>query len=51
MFDVGLGELLVITFLAIVILGPKRCVEVFREAGKWLKKLEAFWNDAKRTLE
>jgi Sec-independent protein translocase protein TatA len=48
---VGLGELLVIALVAVVVLGPKRCADVFREVGKLLKKIEAEWNDAKRTLQ
>lgn len=51
MFDVGLGEFLLIVLVAVVILGPQRSAGVFRELGKWFRKLEAEWNDAKRTLE
>lgn len=47
MFDVGLGELLIIAFVAAVILGPTRCIKIFREAGKWLKKIETEWKTLK----
>ena len=44
MFGIGLGELLLITALGIVILGPKRCADLARSAGK-------LWGKAQRELE
>lgn len=51
MFDVGLGELIVILFLATVLLGPERCVKLAKDLGAWIKKIEANWNETSRTLK
>lgn len=50
MFDIGLGELLVIGLVAVFFLGPERSKKLFAEVGKWLKKIEAEWTAAKKEL-
>jgi len=51
MFDIGLGELAIIAFVALIFLGPGRCTRLFGKAGRWLKKIEAEWDNARKTLE
>ena len=51
MFDVGLGELIVILFLATVLLGPERCVRFAKDLGTWIKRIEARWNETSQSLK
>jgi len=50
MFDMGLGELLLVIIVAIFMFGPERCTRLFREAGRVWSKIEADWKDMKRTM-
>lgn len=40
MWDVGLGELLVIALVAVVFVGPERLPELARQAGRFLHSLK-----------
>ena len=51
MLDIGFGELLVVVLVAIVMLGPDRCIKLFREAGKVWKRIETQWKDVKNTID
>ncbi len=50
MFDIGLGELLIVGLVAFLFLGPERLKKFFSELGGWLKKIEAQWTAAKKEL-
>jgi sec-independent protein translocase protein TatB len=39
MFDIGVGELLVILIVAVVVIGPKDLPLAMRTAGRWIGKL------------
>ena len=39
MFDVGVGELLVILIVAVVVIGPKDLPLAMRTAGRWIGKM------------
>lgn len=39
MFDVGIGELLVIIIVAVVVIGPKDLPLAMRTAGRWIGKM------------
>lgn len=43
MFDIGLGELLMIGLVAVLFLGHERSKKLFTEFGGWLKRIEALW--------
>ncbi|WP_119727424.1 sec-independent translocase [Thermomonospora amylolytica] len=50
MFDVGLGEMLVLVVLALVIFGD-RLPQVAAQAGRTLRQLRMMANNAKRDLQ
>lgn len=39
MFDIGLGELVVIAFVAVLVFGPDKLPELLRQAGTLLRQL------------
>ena len=39
MFDIGVGELLVIVIVAVVVIGPKDLPLAMRTAGRWIGKM------------
>jgi sec-independent protein translocase protein TatB len=39
MFDIGVGELLVILIVAVVVIGPKDLPLAMRTAGRWIGKM------------
>ena len=39
MFDIGIGELLVIVIVAVVVIGPKDLPLAMRTAGRWIGKM------------
>ena len=51
MFGIGTGEMVVIAVIAVLILGPERCIESFRKAGKILRHIRAEWADAKSAID
>ncbi|MBR9812823.1 twin-arginine translocase subunit TatB [bacterium] len=42
MFDIGFAELLVLSIIALVVLGPERLPEAARAVGRWAGKARAF---------
>lgn len=42
MFDIGFAELLVLSVIALVVLGPERLPEAARAVGRWAGKARAF---------
>ena len=50
MFGVGLSELLVIAFVAVVVFGPEKVPVLAKQAGAMLRKLRDFANDARDDL-
>ncbi len=45
MFNIGMGELLVIVVLLLVVLGPERLPQVMREIGKYAYQLRMIVNE------
>ncbi len=41
MFDVGIGEMLVIAIVGLLVFGPDRLPEMARQAGRWVRDLRA----------
>lgn len=51
MFDIGFWELVLITTVALLVVGPERLPGVARETGKWIGKLKRFIYHARREIE
>jgi len=50
MFGVGLPELAVIAFVAVLVFGPDKLPEFARQAGRMARKAREFANDARDEL-
>lgn len=50
MFGVGLTELAVIAFVAVVVFGPDRLPDLARQAGRFLRQLRHMANSARDDL-
>jgi sec-independent protein translocase protein TatB len=48
--NIGTGELLFLVLLAILIIGPRRTVELSRQAGRLLSRLQMEWRNVQREL-
>ena len=51
MFDVGLGEWLVIALVALVVLGPERLPEAARLIGRTVRRVRSHWSSLHHALE
>lgn len=51
MFDIGFSELVAVSLIGLIVLGPKRLPEVARTAGRWMGQLRRFITDVKQDLD
>jgi sec-independent protein translocase protein TatB len=51
MFDIGLSELLVISLVTLVVMGPERLPETVRTISLWIGRFKQAFNNARRELE
>jgi sec-independent protein translocase protein TatB len=51
MFDIGISEIMIIAFVALIVLGPERLPKAARLAGFWVRKARAQWYAVKAELE
>lgn len=51
MFDIGFWELVIIALVALVIVGPERLPKLAHDAGRLLRKIRSFIQNAKREVE
>lgn len=51
MFDLGLQELIVIFFVALLVFGPKKLPELARTLGKWMTEVRRGFYQAKSQIE
>ena len=50
MFDIGLSELMVIAFVAVVVVGPEKLPELARQAGRFLQRAKVLATHARDEL-
>jgi len=51
MFDVGFPELILVSVIALLVLGPERLPEALRTMGLWLGRLRRSFNTVKAEIE
>ena len=51
MFDVGFSELLLLSIIGLVVLGPERLPKVARTLGGLTRKARSSWLNLKRSIE
>ena len=51
MFDVGFAELLLLSVIGLLVLGPERLPRVARTLGGFVRKARRSWMSLKRTIE
>ncbi len=51
MFDVGFAELLLLSVVGLLVLGPERLPRVARTLGGFARKARSSWTSLKRTIE
>lgn len=51
MFDIGFTELLVLTIVAMVVIGPERLPDALRTIGKSVGKVKRFFNSVQRQID
>ena len=51
MFDVGFAELLLLSIVGLLVLGPERLPRVARTLGGFARKARSSWLNLKRTIE
>jgi sec-independent protein translocase protein TatB len=49
-FGIGFGELVVIAFLAVLVFGPDRLPDLAKQAGRFVRQLRQFANNARDEL-
>ncbi len=50
MFDIGLGEFMVLAVLALLVFGPDQLPKAASSAGKWVRQLRNMADSAKKEL-
>ncbi len=50
MFDFGFSELMVLSVVALVVIGPERLPKVARQVGQWMGKLRRYVDDVKSDI-
>lgn len=51
MFDIGFAELMLLTILGLVVIGPERMPEVARQIGRWVGAAKRTTQQFQRQLE
>jgi sec-independent protein translocase protein TatB len=50
MFDIGIGEILLIAALALLVFGPDRLPKAAADAGRWVRNLREMASGARKDL-
>ena len=51
MFDIGFWEILIISVLALLVIGPERLPDVARKTGRFVGKMKRFVNSVRSDIE
>ncbi|MBI4212497.1 MAG: twin-arginine translocase TatA/TatE family subunit [Deltaproteobacteria bacterium] len=51
MFGIGTGELIIIAAIGVIVLGPEKCLSVFRDLGKLWRNVRAEMAQVKSSLD
>lgn len=51
MFDIGFAELVIISVVALLVIGPERLPGAIRTGSLWLRKFKRGFNDIKREVQ
>lgn len=51
MFDIGFWEIIIITTVALLVIGPEKLPQFARDAGKIVGKIQDFIYSTKKTIE
>lgn len=47
MFELSLGEIIVIATLALLFFGPHGCMDILKKLGQWLKRIQEAFHSPK----
>lgn len=50
MFDIGIGEIIIIAIIGLLVFGPERLPRAAADAAKWLKQLRTMASGARQEL-
>jgi len=51
MFDIGFWELVIISIVALLIVGPERMPGLIRDVGRWIRSIQRFLVQTRQDLE
>ncbi len=51
MFDLGLGEIVVLALIALVVVGPEQIPGVARSLGYWVRRARSIWSRMSEDIE
>jgi sec-independent protein translocase protein TatB len=49
-FDIGIGELIILGALGLLVFGPERLPRAAADAGKWIRQIKSMASNAKNEL-
>jgi sec-independent protein translocase protein TatB len=50
MFDIGIGEIVIVAIIGLLVFGPERLPRAAADAAKWLKQIRAMASGARQDL-
>jgi sec-independent protein translocase protein TatB len=50
MFDIGIGEIVIVAIIGLLIFGPERLPRAAADAAKWLKQIRSMASGARKDL-
>ena len=50
MFDIGIGEILIVAVIGLLVFGPERLPRAAADAAKWLKQIKVMASGARQDL-